>query len=99
MDGGWGGKQGRGGGNKCGEGWGKNGIRRTFGVLELRFQQFCQTHGLCDRVGLENNHFPLYEVEDETIQNHFRRKAQNPIAKFFKYLLIFNYIIILSEFK
>ena len=25
MEGGWGGKEGRGGGNKCGEGWGKKG--------------------------------------------------------------------------
>jgi len=28
MDGGWGGIEGRDGGNKCGEGWGKNGIGR-----------------------------------------------------------------------
>jgi len=27
MDGGWGGKEGRGGGNKCREGWGKNGTK------------------------------------------------------------------------
>ena len=28
MEGGWGGKEGSVGGNKCGEGWGKNGIGR-----------------------------------------------------------------------